>query len=372
MNKRFTDTALLFLTFLSFILLQDSCIPTEKVNPNLPPKDSTIVINPIVAKWDTLNSVSAEQLIRAIHATPFELFFLTNNQFFRLDTALSLKEVRILSTDRPLFGSPVFSDNVFMRISQALNNRQVIELHLTKNSNNVQRISTDALVDTVKKQSLKITTTGRTPGCFTADGTKLLIAAELYPDFQPVVAILDIKLNFQADNFQSVTLAKLVKVPNLSTEDRIESCRFIKGNFYLATKDGGFRVNTEGVVTRLFTTWAKDFFEKDNKIYATGFNGGDFSVSTDNGATWKKMPGGSELQYVEVANGQVFSQIQRGLIYNLADSALAKVKQINYNAGFPINKFDIYSDVKYFNKKYYFNAGDKGNRVLATDKVLVK
>ncbi|NJN34086.1 MAG: hypothetical protein HC817_07390 [Saprospiraceae bacterium] len=76
--------------------------------------------------------MSAEQLIRTIHATPFELFVLTNNQFFRLDTALSLKEVRILSTDRPLFGTPVFSDNVFMRISQALNNRQVIELHLTK------------------------------------------------------------------------------------------------------------------------------------------------------------------------------------------------------------------------------------------------
>ncbi|NJN34085.1 MAG: hypothetical protein HC817_07385 [Saprospiraceae bacterium] len=236
----------------------------------------------------------------------------------------------------------------------------------------MQRISTDALVDTVKKQSLKITTTGRTPGCFSTDGTKLLIVAELYPDFQPVIAILDIRLNFQADNFQSVTLSKLVKVPNLSTEDRIESCRFIRGNFYLATKDGGFRINTEGVVTRLFTTWAKDFFEKEAKIYATGFNGGDFSVSTDNGVTWRKVPGGSELQYVEVANGQVFSQIQRGSIYGLADSALAKVRQINYNAGFLLNKFDVYSDVKYFQKKYYFNAGDKGNRVLATDKVLIK
>lgn len=84
------------------------------------------------------------------------------------------------------------------------------------------------------------------------------------------------------------------------------------------------------------------------------------------------MPGGSELQYVEVANGQVFSQIQRGSIYGLADSALAKVRQINYNAGFLLNKFDVYSDVKYFQKKYYFNAGDKGNRVLATDKVLIK
>lgn len=100
--------------------------------------------------------------------------------------------------------------------------------------------------------------------------------AELYPDFQPVIAILDIRLNFQADNFQSVTLSKLVKVPNLSTEDRIESCRFIRGNFYLATKDGGFRINTEGVVTRLFTTWAKDFFEKRLKFMLRGLTAATF------------------------------------------------------------------------------------------------
>ena len=66
--SRLSQLALLFALILPFT----SCIPLVE-------KEVSAVDNPDLYPWKAMTAVSANQPIRGIHATPFELYFLSNN-----------------------------------------------------------------------------------------------------------------------------------------------------------------------------------------------------------------------------------------------------------------------------------------------------
>lgn len=351
------------LMFLSSVI---SCIPLVKEDSS----GSTPTPTNQAVAWQTLSVAAPELLVKSIHSTTTEMDILTNNQLFRLDANLKLIEKRPLLADRQIYGTPICADNTFLRITQGSNNMQVVEFHLIKNPATVKKFFTSELVDLTKNESFLIDVFARTPGVFSTDGTQFFMPGVVYPAYKPTVLIFDIGLNSSKTDFTTLKLAKRIEVQNLSTDGKIESCRFLKGNFYLATKDGGFRITPDGQVKKLFNTWTLDFFEKDDKLYANGtdFNTNDFYSSSDNGLTWKKVGIPGLLRYVETASGQLFHQKSRNLPYDVVDASLAKIKQIVYVNNF-LEKSDNYYSIAFFQNQYFISVG---NQIYAIKEIKTK
>jgi hypothetical protein len=339
-----------FLVLLTLIF--PSCIPVIKDTPAPDPN-----VTP-TAQWQPLSIINADQAIRAIHATPYEIYFLSNNQLFRVDLNRNLLEKRLLRTDRDFLGLPVMSDNSFARVIKGVSGTDAtpfVEFQLARNAAAVRAINPTSFLDATKNETFLIDKEpSRTPWCFSTDGTKFYLPGTVTPGFKPTVLIFDVNLNFQADNFATnnpIALHKRVEIPNLSAGEW-ESVRYIEGNLYLATKRGGFRIAADGTVKKISDKWIYDFFKYGRSIFATGAN--DFLSSSDDGITWRSEAM-SNLKYVETRGNKIFTQIQRGQRFNVADSTLQKVKEIQYNTEFPNTTF-IYNDIEFFRDNYYINV----------------
>ena len=341
----------------SFILISFSsiyfsgCVPVERVNPS-----STTNIADSSA-WKLVAGSTSDQLIRSLHNTPYEMYALSNDYFFRFDNTLGLEEKRLLSADKQLYGVPVFSDNTFTRVSQnQTDNKQVLEFHLVHNAAVIRNVYASEIIDTAKKESVNYDVLGRTAGCYSGDGTTFFITGTVYPNYTPTAFLIDVQLNYEAKDFITVKKSKRILIPGLVTDLKIESSKFIGKNFYLATKDGGYKIGLDGTIAKLFPNWVLDFFSYKGNIYATGFSNSDFFVSSDGGDTFKRAPSGSALRYVQNAGFEVFSQDIRGLPYTVADTSLTKIKSLKYNSTFSTNP-DTYYDVIYFRNSYYISVG---------------
>jgi hypothetical protein len=349
--------ALLFALVLPFT----SCIPlTDKV---VSPAD-----NPDDYPWKPIGIVSANLPIRGIHATPFELYFISNNFLFRLDDKLALLEKRLLPTDRSFFGAPMLSDNVFVRVTQNSSNDAVFEFNMARNPQVVKKIAASELVDTARRESFvpeAVYDQTLQPGCFSADGTKLLLVGSINST-KVFAIIVDIQLDFTATNFTRISVLKRVELPDLLSK-KLESVRFVNGNFYIATQNGGYRVTPAGEVKKVFNHWALDFFAIGNTLYSSPYSAYDFHTSIDSGLTWKRGAP-SELKYVDVVNNRIFTKTSRGVSYaNLGDSTFTKQLKIKYNPDLFINTREAVDyHIRYFKGKYFMNDGAK---IYAVDSV---
>ena len=344
----------LFAGLCVLILPFSACIPL--LEPTKSPAD-----NPDEYPWKTVAAVTSTAAIRGIHATPFEIFFLSNNFFFRLDDKLVLQEKRLLPTDRSFFGTPILSDNVFVRVTQNSNNDAVFEFNLTKNAQNVRKITASELVDTARRETFvpeAVYEQTLQPGCFSTDGTKLLLVGSINSS-KIFAVILDVQLDFTATNFSRIAVSKRVELPDLLSK-KLETIRFLNNNFYIATQNGGYRVTPTGEVKKVFNHWALDFFAVGNTLYASPFSPFDFHKSTDSGLTWQRAAP-SELRYVEVVNNRVLTKTSKGINYaNLSDSSFTKLSKVKYNPDFFTNTQGVVDyHVGYFKGKYFMNDGAK-------------
>lgn len=329
------------------LLCYISCVPLirEAPTPTEPP----------ISIWQPVNAINSLEPIQKIYASYFnEIHFLTSTRYFRLNDDLTIRETRILYSDSLLNIMPSISDKIFARFSMnPVDKRQIMELHLRHGEHNVKYISTGQMIDTIRGESFEFDRVARHTGCFNKDGTKYMLTGVLYPHKKPYVLLFDIQLNTEGDNFKSIRLYKKIILSNLSL-DKTETCRHLGNNFYIATKEGGYRITNEGQVKKILNQPVLDFFEYKGKIYATSPNASNFSISTNNGLTWQNE-GLSDLKYVETKSDKVFSQIVQGQAYNIADSSLLKIKPIVYNSEFK----DKYFNIEYFKGKYFINVGEK-------------
>jgi hypothetical protein len=355
--SKLSQLALLFALILPFT----ACVPL--VDKPVLPAD-----NPDLYPWKAVSAVSANLPIRGIHATPFEIYFISNNFYFRLDDKLALQEKRLLPTDRSFFGAPILSDNVFVRVTQNTSNDAVFEFNIARNAQNVKKIAASQLVDTAKRESFvpeAVYDQTLQPGCFSADGTKLLLVGTVNSN-KVFAVIVDIQLDFPATNFSRIAVLKRVELPDLLSK-KLESIRFVNGNFYIATQNGGYRVTPAGEVKKVFPHWALDFFAVGNTLYSSPYSAYDFHSSTDDGVTWRRGAP-SELKYVDVVNRTVFSKVSRGVSYaSLGDSTLTKPLKIKYNPDLFTNTREAVDyHIEHFKGKYFMNDGAK---IFAVDTV---
>jgi hypothetical protein len=181
------------------------------------------------------------------------------------------------------------------------------------------------------------------------------------PGSKPYVIILDIQLNFAADDFIFAKVSKKLELPNYVNTIKFESCRFLEGNFYLATPAGGYRITPDGQVKKLFSNWVRDFFAVGDKIYTTGVGDFDFQRSTDNGLTWRRTTV-SETKFVKFLNGKLISQKQVKEPFGIADSSMAKVVPLKYNPNmnFTTAAALAYSyDMTFYKGFYFMNLGNE-------------
>ncbi|MBL7814549.1 MAG: hypothetical protein JNL70_06055 [Saprospiraceae bacterium] len=333
---------LLAFALLAFV----ACVPVKKPEDDIKPED---------AVWQMVADINAsDSQIRSIYATPFEIYFASDSYLFRLDTAFKLLEKRILTPiDRSPYRRVIMSDNTFTRLYQGASGAYTLEFRHTRNSNVIKRFTTTELVDTARRETFDMETNIRQYGCYNSDGTKFMLPGRLLPANKPYVLLLDVNLTFLQDDIASVKVAKRVELPNLNI-DKFESFRYLNGNFYIATYEGGFRITPDGQVRKLFNNWVKDFFAIGDKLYVTGGGDYDFQTSTDNGLTWKRsLP--SSLKYIETANNKVFSHALTGLPFGLADSSLTKVQPLKYNTDMTFGNVSDF-DIAYFKGRYFTNS----------------
>jgi hypothetical protein len=342
----------------SLAIFFTACLPLERR------RDSPVDPAPIDGKWREVTGVNAERTIKSLYATPFELLAITENQFIRLNTDNSLVEKRTLQSNRVPLGAPVLSENTFFRALQSADNREVYEFHAVRNAQVVKRFFSSDLVrsnETFTSKSSRL----RFTGAYSSDGTQFFLPGVVYqgglgnPHIE--IMIFNIYNNLGGNDIDSVRLFKRVAIQPtvLGTNDKMESCRFIRDFFYLATEDGAFRVSREGQLSQFFPHWTLDFFQKEGRIYSTGFATYNFYYTSDNGRSWLRgRP--STLRFTENVGNYVLSQKERGLRYTVGDSTLLNLKEIQYNdnTNFP-NVVNYYYATAFFQNKYYVNADRK-------------
>ncbi|MFK8101984.1 MAG: hypothetical protein AB8G15_05660 [Saprospiraceae bacterium] len=304
--------------------------------------------------WEAA-SINPERNIRNVLATDNELYVITNNEFYRLQANQELVERRKLNEGQPLLGRPALSENVFFRISKNQQNLERFEFHLTKNPNETTNILVSELPRNDDGEILLVEFNARNTGALNQEGTQLLLPVLSFPSYHYVFFLFDIELNATKDQFVSVSVSERIEAPQLPADfNNLVNTKYINGNYYVSSLNGGYRITPQGAIDQLFQTWTLDFFERNDKIYVTGYNAWEFFASEDNGINWTRIEGPqTELQMIEIANNKVFSHQGLGWPYQLVDDELKQTISMRYDGGLNNTPTGGYTNIAYFDGNYY-------------------
>ncbi|MCU0345447.1 MAG: hypothetical protein MUC59_00800 [Saprospiraceae bacterium] len=315
-------------------------------------------------QWDTVGLTMSPKIL-GLHATPFELYAISENSFARLNSNLELIERRTLPISNAI---PALNDNSFARLTVNDQNRQVVEFRLTRNPDEIFRL----LVDTLSApagNTLEIEELANAIGAYSTDGTQFLMASKVLPARYYSLHLFSVQQNFQNNTFASIKLVKRMDLPELeaSADGVIKSIKFVSGNFYLASQQGAWRITPAGIATRIFSQWKEDCFSWQGDLYMTGTVDYDLEKSIDNGLDWERVNIPTDLRHVAVADTFVFTQTLPGKVFQLMPSDFKVAKDITYpSAADPSSSF-FYGLVE-FNKRFYFSID---NSIYFTDQIVV-
>lgn len=349
-------TNLLFL-LLFFLLSTTACKKVifedpMPVDPDTEPTDTTMMVE--LVDW-TLLDIRAERKIQNTLGTPFELYAITDNQFFRYSPDLELVEKRPLDASQSVYSRPVLHDNTFVRLTQNDDDREIIEFHLTRSPLEIREFVVNELGNQTN-EFFRLDFFSLYPGAFSDDGVYFLLPTQNLRDNNYTCFLFEVRHTPNHNAFTSIEMIDRIEVPGIGLDvDNLENVRFINGNFYLASKEGGYRIKLNGEVEKALQPWIIDFFETNAGIYATGFNDFDFYNSTNNGRTWEKITGNTELKIVEVKGERVFAQDVLGRPFQLAMDDLLESKPIYYNEDFTTDPTS-YVNVDFFAGRYFISV----------------
>ncbi len=308
-----------------------------------------------VASWDLVDQ-EFERPILATHATPFEWYIISENQFARFDTDDKLLELRTLSKNAGVLGIPALTDNTFVRLTTNDDAKQVVEFHLTRNPAEIHNILADDLAGP-SDSFVEVTTRSHRLGAFSSDGTIFMLPIEVLPDRHFALLLFEVLHNPAHTSFTSVKVVKRINLPDLSTDlTKLNSVRFLNGNFYVTSQEGAWRITPSGNIERIFpqAQWMLDVFTWQGDLYITGINSFDLHKSTDNGLTWERLNQNSALKLVVNVNELLFTQEAPGLIYRMVGGDLLRAKNLILPEGFSPQQA-IYYGAFFFEGKYYFS-----------------
>lgn len=353
MNPQFPKLLLLMLCIFSF-----SC-----QKPLFPDDDGPIS----KADWKAID-FQCERQILGLHATPFEWYAITENQFFRFDGEDGLLEIRPLPTESGVKGVPALSDNAFFRMTLSQGNRQVIEFHHARNPASSVLFPVDSL-ERDAGTFLEVEFLSRQLGAFSGDGTLFLLPVKVLPQRNYAFYLFEIQQQSAQNAFASIKLAKRINIPGMDAElANLKSTRFLDGNFYVASAVGAWRISPAGQALQIFPQWMLDFFSLKGTLYATGLNSFDLHKSADNGLTWERLNQNSEVKYAETADTLVFSETTLGNRYQVVSADFKKARDIEHPADAPTDPSVFYS-VVFFGGRYYFSMDRK---VFSISQIITK
>ncbi|RMF30626.1 MAG: hypothetical protein D6765_02955 [Bacteroidetes bacterium] len=303
--------------------------------------------------------VGVEQPLKNIHATPFQLYAITDNQFLRLGPDGRVVELRTLNPNGLPLSRPALSDNLFARLVADGQGRQLLELQLARNPSAVRRIAPDTL-RLPGDDLLEFDGLARSAGVFSADGVFYLQPAKVFRNNRGhyLLLLFEIRLNPLHDAFQSLILKGRVELPELEAPatnlSNLVSLRFLEGAFFLTSKAGAWRIDTEPAAQRIFQQWMLDVFPWNGKLYITGFNSFDLHESTDGGLTWKRLNQPSELKLVEARGERLFTQEVLGKPFFLGDENLRDALPLQYPPEVDPGNFSAFVGVEFFADAFWF------------------
>jgi len=321
-----------------------------------------------VADWEVLE-LETERLIKNLYATPFQLYFITENEYVRLNEDLELVEKRTLIPNDIGVSRPVLADNVFARMSANNVGKQVLEFHLARNPAGVVKFEIDEIKDTLD-DFFEFEIIQRNLGAFNASETQFLIPARVEKEGEAfaVLYIFEIEYNSTFDEILNITPNR-IELTDLTTDaaniTNFVNIRFLKDHFFVSTKKGGYRISEELEVEKIFPSsqWVRDYFEIGDTLYMTGLNSFDMHNSGDAGLTWERLNKNSSLQMIENVNDRLFNQEVLGTVFSIAETDLCSLADISYSNDIPVGNLSAFYGLDYFQEQYFLSADTKVFRV---------
>jgi len=304
-----------------------------------------------------VSSLSTEIPIRAMHASPLELLAVTDNQLFRVNVNNEIIEKRNFPLPAAFFGRPAISNFTFIRLVRTFTTDQLVQIHLVRNPDQIYELKV-ADLEAGPGESFELEGESRDPGAFNEDGSQFMLPMRVITADKRYYAffLLDIELDPTNSNFVSVSVNKRIDLDDLPGDPgNLNNIKFINGNYYVTSRNGGFRITPQGETLTNFNDWTWDTFEKDNLIYITNFNDFEFYSSFDNGLNWERVGEPTEIKMALNVNDQIFSQKAIGFPFSLADEELKEIDDLILNEDFP-NDFAAFSDLVYFFGNYYMSV----------------
>ncbi|MEZ4982633.1 MAG: hypothetical protein R2769_13825 [Saprospiraceae bacterium] len=333
-------------TILTLFSLLNSCI-TYEGEPNPGSVEEK--------KWEKV-PISFERLILETRATPFYLMAITDNQFFRIGTENEILEKRILDVENGVYGKPCLADNLFVRLTKDDDGRFQLEFHLVKNSAEVLQKSIEELAGE-QNEVVQPDYFARNIGAFNQDGSRFILPTVTFPNFHYTFFIFDVRLDATTFHFEKVETVNRVDIPELSSEfNNIGTIRSLGSDFYIAAKDGGFKIDKDGEYTMISSHWMKDYFSKGSNYYGVAFEDNLFMESKNQGRDWATAQEPSEVKEVSKAGGLILSQFLPGHQFSLANDSLTTIKKVKLNEEFP-NDNNSYQSINYFSNNFYLSVG---------------
>lgn len=332
-----------YICLVLFVLVFQSCykLPDNEAN------------NP----WETIDLTTTTP-IRSMFAGPLELFLATDDELYRINTNNEVIEKRNITLPFRHFGRPIMSEFSLIRLVRTVEESQVAEIHLMRNPNEVYNFKVSE-IPTNGEENFEVEGASRNPGAFNSDGSQFLLPMRVISATERYYAffLLDINLNSTRNEFISVDIAQRINVPSLPGDPgNIDNIKFHNGHYYVTSKSGAYRISPDGTVKNPFTGWMFDTFQKNGKLYMTGFSDFEFYSSSDNGENWERVLDSTPIKMVESANNEIFFHQALGFRFELASEDFKSSKKVALNEAFPADDFAAFSNLVYFFGNYYMSV----------------
>ena len=313
--------------------------------------------------WVLVDDLVSEQLILNAKSNGSFLYVISEGEYFSLDQDLNIKENFIFRNTPKTFGTPAFSDNVFVRVANDGNDRPDIEFRATKNPSSVITFNSEDIGET-PDESLEVDQDLASEiGAFNFDNTQFLLATISRPKFEYKLVRFKVTTDASTFNIEEVKVdgyADLKQVDVDPDGGAISSIRYFEGEFFVATREGTFRVTKDMRLELVSPFWSLDIFRSEGDLYTSSFNAGQMMISEDNGRTFEQSSIQTDLGIVRVRGPRLISQGHKGQAFstpkdtdNIFDIA---PMQINEALRDPSNG-GLFRAFEYFSGKYYFSVG---------------
>jgi len=328
------------------------------------PGESTGSVDPEVDPFTLVDDLVSDRLILNAKSNGSQLHVISEGEYFILNKERRIIENFIFRGDAKTFGTPAFSNNVFVRVvAEDGQPRPDIEFRATKNPTSLFSINEEDISET-PDESLEIDEfLSSENGAFNTDNTHFVLVTISRPKFEYKLVRFKVTTDASTNNIDNVEVDGYATLKDIDVDNgAISSIKYFGNEIFIASRNGTFRVTENGLrVQEVSPFWSIDLFRSGGNLYSTAFNTGQMLVSEDNGRTWDRSNILTDLGLVRVRGTRLISQATTGSEFftpldtdNIFETASMKLNPaIRDN----VDNKGLYRAFEFFNGEYYFSVG---------------